>query len=69
MFTMDVKQQNNNNNKKNYSGGGGLRKYVCVAWWKGAGVTFGNSALLKDRHIGNRHMTDVGEGAGDSVES
>ena len=42
---------------------------MCVAWWKGAGVTFGNSALLKDRHIGNRHMTDVGEGAGDSVES
>ena len=25
--------------------------YVCVAWWKGAAVTFGNSALLKDRYI------------------
>ena len=24
---------------------------VCVAWWKGAAVTFGNSALLKDRYI------------------
>ena len=35
--------------------------YVCVAWWKGAEVTFGNSALFKDRY-------DVGEGAGDSVE-
>ena len=23
--------------------------YVCVAWWKGAAVTFGNSALFKDR--------------------
>ena len=37
---------------------------MCVAWWKGAGVTFGNSALFK-----GRLMTDVGEGAGDSVES
>ena len=25
--------------------------YVCVAWWKGAAVTFGNSALFKDRYI------------------
>ena len=24
---------------------------VCVAWWKGAAVTFGNSALLKGRYI------------------
>ena len=24
---------------------------VCVAWWKGAAVTFGNSALFKDRYI------------------
>ena len=24
---------------------------MCVAWWKGAAVTFGNSALFKDRHI------------------
>ena len=23
--------------------------YVCVAWWKGAADTFGNSALFKDR--------------------
>ena len=57
MFTVDVKQQNNNKNNNNYSGWGGgegvrwQRKYVCVAWWKGAGVTFGNSALFKDRHI------------------
>ena len=39
--------------------------YVCVAWWKGAADTFGNSALFDDRYI---VMTDVGEGAGDSVE-
>ena len=25
--------------------------YVCVAWWKGAAVTFGNSALFKDRYL------------------
>ena len=25
--------------------------YVCVAWWKGAAVTFGKSALFKDRYI------------------
>ena len=25
--------------------------YVCVVWWKGAAVTFGNSALFKDRYI------------------
>ena len=25
--------------------------YVCVAWWKGAAVTFGNSALFKDCYI------------------
>ena len=25
--------------------------YVCVAWWKGAADTFGNSALFKDRYI------------------
>ena len=25
--------------------------YVCMAWWKGAGVTFENSALFKDRYI------------------
>ena len=25
--------------------------YVCVAWWKGAAVTFGNSVLFKDRYI------------------
>ena len=25
--------------------------YVCAAWWKGAAVTFGNSALFKDRYI------------------
>ena len=25
--------------------------YVCVAWWKGAAVTFGNTALIKDRYI------------------
>ena len=25
--------------------------YVCVAWWKGAAITFGNSALFKDRYI------------------
>ena len=25
--------------------------YVCVAWWKGAAVTFGNSALFKDRYM------------------
>ena len=25
--------------------------YVCVAWWKWAAVTFGNSALFKDRYI------------------
>ena len=25
--------------------------YVYVAWWKGAAVTFGNSALFKDRYI------------------
>ena len=24
--------------------------YVCVAWWKGAAVTFGNSALFKYRY-------------------
>ena len=25
--------------------------YVCVAWWKAAADTFGNSALFKDRYI------------------
>ena len=29
---------------------------MCVAWWKGAAVTFGNSALFKDRY---KFMTDV----------
>ena len=24
---------------------------MCVAWWKRAGVTFGNSALFLDRYI------------------
>ena len=55
MFTVDVKQQNNNNNKKNQE----LFEedvvvevaYMCVAWWKGAADTFGNSALFKDRYI------------------
>ena len=55
MLTVDVKQQNNNIEKNNnYSGGrGGCggRGSMCVAWWKGAGVTFGNSALFKDPHI------------------
>ena len=27
------------------------KAYVCVAWWKGAAVTFGNSALFKDCYI------------------
>ena len=28
-----------------------VEAYVCVAWWKGAADTFGNSALLKDCYI------------------
>ena len=55
MFTVDVKQQNNNNKKKNknYLGEDVVveEAYVCMAWWKGAAVTFGNSALFKDRYI------------------
>ena len=57
MFTVDVKQQNNNNNnnnKKQELFGEDVvveEAYVCVAWWKGAADTFGNSALFKDRYI------------------
>ena len=51
MFTVDVKQQNNNNNNKKKQELFGEEAYVCVAWWKGAAVTFGNSALFKDRYI------------------
>ena len=28
-----------------------VEEVVCVALWKGAGVTFGNFALFKDRYI------------------
>ena len=51
MFTVDVKQQQQ---KKQELFGEDVvveEAYVCVAWWKGAAVTFGNSALFKDRYI------------------
>ena len=55
MFTVDVKQKNKTKQKKKQEllGEDVLveEAYVCVAWWKGAAVTFGNSALLKDRYI------------------
>ena len=58
MFTGDVKQQNNNNKKKQKKKqelfGEDVvveEAYVCVACWKGAAVTFGNSALFKDCYI------------------
>ena len=57
MFTVDVKQQNNNKKtkqKKQELFGEDVvveEAYVCVAWWKGAADTFGNSALFKDRYI------------------
>ena len=55
MFTVDVKQQNNNNkkNKQELFGEDVVveEAYVCMAWWKGAAVTCGNYALLKDRYI------------------
>ena len=55
MFTVDVKQQNNNNRKQELFGKDVVVEdacvCVCVAWWKGAAVTFGNSALFKDRYI------------------
>ena len=53
MFTVDVKQQNNNNKKQDLFWKDVVveEAYVCVAWWKGAAVTFENSALFKDRYI------------------
>ena len=53
MFTVDVKQQNNNKKKQELLGEDVVveEAYVCVAWWKGAAVTFGNSELFKDRYI------------------
>ena len=54
MFTVDVIQQNSSNKKKQELLGEDVvveEAYVCVAWWKGAAVTFGNSALFKDCYI------------------
>ena len=56
MFTVDVKQQNKTkqNKKKQELFGEDVvvvEACVCVAWLKGAAVTFGNSALFKDRYI------------------
>ena len=56
MFTVDVNQQNINKKKKKKKELFGddvvvEEAYVCVAWWKGAAVTFGNSALFKDPYI------------------
>ena len=47
-----TKQQQQKKNK-NYSGEDVVveEAYVCVAWWKGAAVTFGNSALFEDHYI------------------
>ena len=58
MFTVDVKQQKKEKKKtkkkKQELFGEDVvveEAYVCVAWWKGVAVTFGNSALFKDRYI------------------
>ena len=55
MFTVDVKQQQQQKkNKKQELFGKDVvveETYVCVAWWKGAADTFGNSAVFKDRYI------------------
>ena len=47
-----TKQQNNNKKKELFGEDVVVEEaYVCVAWWKGAEVTFGNSALFEDRYI------------------
>ena len=70
MFTVDVKQQNNNNNKKKQELFGEdvvvEEAYVCVAWWKGAAVTFGNSALFKDRYCAAYQRSAICDEFGES---
>ena len=52
MFTVDVNQQNNTKKKQQLFGEDVVVEEVwCVAWWKGAAVTFGNSALFKDLYV------------------
>ena len=53
MFTVDVNNKTTTTKtNNNYSGEDVVvEMYVCVAWWKGAAVTFRNSALFKDRYI------------------
>ena len=55
MFTVDVNNKTTTTTTKKQELFGEdvvvEEAYVCVAWWKGAAVTFGNSALFKDRYI------------------